>query len=124
MLFEDGVRIIKFWFSISKDEQAKRFLKRETNKLKQWKLSPVDKVSQEKWEECTHYKEHMFSKTHNSFSPWMIIKTNNKMEARLESMRYVLSQFDYDGKAEAETTLHPDPNVVHRYHRSVLQLDL
>jgi len=65
----------------------------------------------------------MFSKTHTSFSPWIIIKTNNKKEARLESMRYVLSKFDYENKGISGTTLFPDPNVVQRYHRMVKQID-
>jgi hypothetical protein len=65
----------------------------------------------------------MFSKTHTSYSPWMIIKTNDKKTARLEAMRHVLSQFDYDGKQEAKTILKPDPNVVMRYYRSNIQID-
>lgn len=123
MLYEDGIVLIKFWFSISKEEQLRRFQKRAKNKLKQWKLSPVDLVSQEKWDEYTEYKERMFTNTHNSFSPWTIIKTNNKKEARLESIRHVLSKFDYNGKAQAATSLLPDPNVVQRYHRSIMQID-
>ena len=122
MLYEDEIHVIKFWFSISKEEQLKRFQKREKNKLKQWKLSPVDLVSQEKWDVYTKYKELMFSKTHTSFSPWTIIKTNDKKTARLETIRHVLSQFDYDGKSN-EPGMLPDPNVVLRYHRSILQLD-
>ena len=65
----------------------------------------------------------MFSKTHTSYSPWMIIKTNNKKVARLEGMRHVLSSFDYDGKEDALTTLAPDPNVVMRYYRSSFKID-
>ena len=122
MLYEDGVHLIKFWFSISKEEQLKRFQKRAHNKLKQWKLSPVDLVSQEKWDVYTDHKERMFSKTHTSFSPWTIIKTNDKKTARLESIRHVLAQFDYDNKS-MEPGMLPDPNVVLRYHRSILQLD-
>ena len=122
MLYEDEVHLIKFWFSISKQEQLKRFEKRAKNKLKQWKLSPVDLVSQEKWDVYTKYKESMFSKTHTSFSPWTIIKTNDKKAARLESMRHVLSHFEYTDKA-VDPSMLPDPNVVLRYHRSILQLD-
>lgn len=122
MLYEDEIHLIKFWFSISKEQQLKRFEKRAKNKLKQWKLSPVDLVSQEKWDEYTKYKESMFSKTHTSFSPWTIIKTNDKKAARLESMRHVLSHFEYTDKA-VDPGLLPDPNVVLRYHRSILQLD-
>ena len=123
MLYEDGVTIIKFWLSISKEEQLKRFNAREDNPLKRWKFSPVDKKGQEYWDDYTKYKELMFSKTHTTFSPWIIIKTNNKKEARLESIRYVLSKFEYDGKGNSGITVLPDPNVVERYHRLVKQID-
>ena len=123
MLYEDGLIIIKFWLSISKEEQLKRFNARNDNPLKRWKFSPVDKKGQELWDTYTHYKDEMFSKTHTSYSPWMLIKTNNKKTARLEAMRYVLSKFDYDGKKESSITLTPDPNVVMRYYRSTFQID-
>ena len=123
MLFEDGVTTIKFWFSISKDEQNDRFEARRANPLKQWKLSPVDQKGQELWDKYTYYKEQMFARTHTSFSPWVIIKTNVKKQARLESMRYVLSRFEYDGKERASTVILPDPNVVMRFHRSMYQID-
>ena len=123
MLYEDGVIIIKFWFSISKAEQLRRFNSRLANPLKQWKFSPVDKEGQKRWDLYTSYKEQMFSKTHTSFSPWIIIKTNDKKEARLESIRYVLSQFDYDRKGSANTAILPDPNIAQRYHRMIQQID-
>lgn len=118
MLREDGVSIIKLWFDISKDEQLKRFNARLENPVKRWKFSPIDKKGQELWERYTYYKTQMFSKTHNSFSPWTIVKTDNKYTARLESMRYVLSLFKYDNKDTANVGLLPDPNVVVRYHRT------
>ena len=123
MLYEDGVIIIKFWFSISKDEQKKRFKSRLKNPLKQWKFSPVDKEGQIRWDKYTSYKEQMFSQTHTSFSPWIIIKTNSKKQARLESIRHVLSRFEYDRKGSSCTTVLPDPNVVQRYHRLISQID-
>ena len=123
MLYEDGVIIIKFWFSISKEEQVQRFNSRLKNPLKQWKFSPVDRDGQIRWDKYTFYKEQMFSKTHTSISPWIIIKTNNKKQARLESIRHVLSQFDYDRKGSSNTTILPDPNVVQRYHRMITQID-
>lgn len=123
MLYEDGVELIKFWFSISKDEQVRRFDSRLSNPLKQWKFSEVDREGQKLWNKYTHYKEQMFSKTHTTFSPWIIIKTNEKKEARLESIRYVLSKFNYDGKGNSGTTTLPDPNIVQRYHRMVKQID-
>jgi len=123
MLYEDGVILIKHWFSISKEEQEKRFDSRLENPLKRWKFSEVDKEGQKLWDKYTHYKEQMFSKTHTTFSPWIIIKTNEKKEARLESIRYVLSRFDYRGKGNSGTTTFPDPNIVQRYHRMVKQID-
>jgi len=123
MLYEDGVIIIKFWLSITKEEQLLRFNSREDNLLKRWKFSPVDKKGQEYWEDYTNYKEQMFSKTHTSFSPWIIVKTNDKKRARLECMRYVLSQFDYDTKENSDFSLMPDPNVIMRYFRSLHKYD-
>jgi polyphosphate kinase 2 len=123
MLYEDGVELIKFWFSISKTEQEQRFGSRRVNPLKQWKISPVDDKAQERWDLYSKYKEEMFSRTHTSFSPWIIVKANNKKRARLESMRYVLSRLPYENKDEAGTSLHPDPDVVRRFHRSNKQID-
>ncbi len=123
MLYEDDLIIIKFWLSISKEEQLKRFDSRQENPLKRWKFSPVDKKGQELWDRYTHYKDNMFSKTHTTYSPWVIVRTNDKQKARLESIRYVLSKFDYDGKEEAQTNLFPDPNVVMHYFRSSYQID-
>jgi polyphosphate kinase 2 len=123
MLFEDGVTLIKFWFSISKEEQLQRFKSRAKNPLKQWKLSPLDDRAQELWDEYTTYKEWMFSKTHTTFSPWIVVKANNKRKARLESMRYVLATLDYTGKESACTSLYPDPNIITRFHRSAVKID-
>lgn len=123
MLYEDGVILIKFWFSISKEEQLRRFESRKRNPLKQWKLSPVDMEAQKQWDIYTKYKEEMFSRTHTSFSPWVIVKANNKQKARLETIRHVLSIIPYEGKDTAATRIHPDPNIISRYHRKVLQVD-
>ena len=123
MLYEDGVKIIKFWFSISKEVQKERFEARLKTPLKRWKFSPVDQKGQELWDKYTFYKEQMFSKTHTTYCPWVIVRANDKKTARLESMRYVLSQFDYPDKDKALTTLLPDPNIVSRYYRSSQQID-
>ena len=124
MMYEDGVIIIKFWLSITKEEQAKRFEARKENPLKRWKFSPVDKQGQFLWDKYTHYKREMFTKTHTTYSPWTIIKTNDKKVARLEAIRYVLSQFDYEEKSNAKVVLNPDPNVAMRYYRSnIHQID-
>ena len=122
-LIDDGIMLIKFWFSISKETQKKRFEERLKNPLKQWKLSPVDMKAQELWDEITRYKEEMFSRTHTSYSPWIIVNSNNKKLARLESIRYVLSQVPYEGKEDAKVSLIPDPDIVQRYHRRNIQID-
>ncbi len=123
MLYEDGIILIKFWFSISKEEQLRRFKSRLENPLKQWKVSPVDMEAQKMWDKYTEYKDEMFSKTHTSYSPWIIVKANNKQRARLESIKYVLSTIPYEGKNEAKITLFPDPNIVTRYHRKSFKVD-
>ena len=123
MLYEDGILLIKFWFSVTKEEQLKRFESRLASPLKRWKFSPVDQEGQNKWDTYTHYKDQMFAKTHTAFSPWIIIKTNNKKEARLESLRYLLSRFEYEGKGNAGATLLTDPNIVQRYHRTLKKTD-
>lgn len=123
MLYEDGVDIIKFWFSITKDEQLKRFESRLKNPLKRWKFSEVDREGQNKWDKYTHFKEQMFSRTHTTFSPWIIISTDDKKQARLESIRYVLSKFEYYGKGNSGVTILPDPNIAQRYHRILKHFD-
>ncbi|MBT8146087.1 MAG: polyphosphate kinase 2 [Gammaproteobacteria bacterium] len=123
MLYEDDLELVKFWFSISKEVQEERFQSRRLNPLKQWKISPVDDRAQENWDIYSRYKEEMFSKTHTSYSPWIIVKANDKKKARLESMRYALSALDYDGKEKAGTSLYPDPDIVLRYHRSAISID-
>ena len=123
MLVEDGVLLIKFWFSIDSETQFARFESRRKNPLKQWKLSPLDGKAQELWDAYTKYKEAMFSRTHTSFSPWIIVQANNKRRARLESMRYLLSLIDYAGKDQARISLIPDPTTVMRFHRGAIKID-
>ncbi|WP_040479064.1 polyphosphate kinase 2 [Mariniradius saccharolyticus] len=124
MLYEDGITVIKFWFDITREEQQKRFDARKGNPLKEWKFSPVDLKGQELWDHFTDYKEAMFLETHTSFSPWVIVDTNNKEEARLESLRYVLSRFKYPGKGKTKVSLKFDPNVVFKYYRKNEKFDL
>ncbi len=123
MLYEDGIELIKLWFSISKDVQAERFDSRRADPLKQWKISPVDEHAQDRWDLYTKYKDSMFSKTHTSYSPWIIVRANDKKRARLEGMRHVLSTLEYDGKDDPHTTLSPDPDIVQRYHRASNSID-
>lgn len=123
MLVEDGVILVKYWFSISREEQLARFKSRKSNPLKQWKLSPLDGLAQGLWDAYTKYKELVLSRTHTSYSPWIIVKANNKKRARLDAIRYLLSIMDYDGKDDSAIPLYPDPNVVSRFHRNAVKID-
>ncbi len=98
MLVDSGIQIFKFYFSVSKDEQAKRFKARETDPLKQYKLSPVDKESQRLWDKYTLAKYTMLSATHTTHAPWTIIKSNDKKKARLNTIRHILNFVEYEGK--------------------------
>ena len=93
MLIDDGVILLKLWFSISKKEQRKRFINRLSNPLKTWKFSDVDMEGQKRWDIYTKYKEKMFSETNLEHAPWKIIDSNNKLEARIDSIKFVLSKF-------------------------------
>ena len=123
MLYEDNIELVKFWFSISKEVQNERFESRRLDPLKQWKISPVDDKAQENWDLYPRYKEEMFSRTHTSYSPWIIVGANDKKKARLESMRYVLSTLDYQAREAANVSLTPDPDIVGRYYRSRQSID-
>lgn len=100
-LVRSGIHLIKFWFSVGKQEQRRRFKEREVHPLKQWKLSPIDKASLDKWENYTKAKEAMFFATDTADSPWTVIKSDCKKRARLNAMRYVLHKFPYDLKDSA-----------------------
>ncbi len=102
MLVDDGIKIFKFYFSITKEEQKKRFKARETDPLKMYKLSPVDKLSQKLWDEYTLAKFMMLSTTHTTEAPWTIIRSNNKKKARLNSIKHILNFVDYPGKLSDE----------------------
>ena len=97
-LVRSGINLIKFWFSVSQDEQKRRFKDRETHPLKQWKLSPIDRASLDKWEEYTDAKEKMFFYTDTSDAPWIVVKSNCKKRARLNAMRYILHKIPYTKK--------------------------
>ncbi|MBF0159837.1 MAG: polyphosphate kinase 2 [Magnetococcales bacterium] len=98
MLVNSGVKLFKFWFSVSKQEQLRRFTSRQKDPLKQWKLSPVDRESQDRWDDYTKVKYDMLLYTSTPSCPWTIIKSNDKKRCRIEIIRYFLSQFDYAGK--------------------------
>jgi polyphosphate kinase 2 len=97
-LVRSGVHLIKFWFSVSRKEQRRRFKEREIHPLKQWKLSPIDKASLDKWDEYTKAKEAMFFYTDTADAPWTVIKSDCKKRARLNAMRYVLHKLPYANK--------------------------
>ncbi|HNM27273.1 MAG TPA: polyphosphate kinase 2, partial [Saprospiraceae bacterium] len=97
-LVRSGITLIKFWFSVSREEQKRRFKDRETHPLKQWKLSPIDRASLDKWDNYTAAKENMFFYTDTSDAPWIVVKSNCKKRARLNAMRYLLHKVPYDNK--------------------------
>ena len=97
-LVRSGIYLFKLWFSVSQDEQKRRFKDRETHPLKQWKLSPIDKASLDKWNDYTEAKEKMFFHTDTSDAPWIVVKSNCKKRARINAMRYVLHKIPYSKK--------------------------
>ncbi|MEZ5650448.1 MAG: polyphosphate kinase 2 [Burkholderiaceae bacterium] len=112
MLCEDGLTIVKFWFSISVEEQQRRLVERERNPLKHWKLSTVDAQAQARWNEFTRYKEAMFAATASEVAPWVVIKGDDVNQARFEAMRYVLNLLDYPEKGSTGERLTPDKTIV------------
>jgi polyphosphate kinase 2 len=114
-LTRSGIHIIKFWFSVSREEQRRRFKEREMHPLKQWKLSPIDLASLDKWEDYTKAKEAMFFHTDTADSPWTVIKSDCKKRARLNAMRYVLHKLPYANK-ELSAIGALDPLLVGRAH--------
>ncbi|TCV89039.1 polyphosphate kinase 2 [Sulfurirhabdus autotrophica] len=114
-LTNSGIHLIKFWFSVSRKEQRRRFKERESHPLKQWKLSPIDLASLDKWEEYTKAKEAMFFYTDTADAPWTVIKSDCKKRARLNAMRYVLHSLPYKGK-DIDSIGPLDPLLVGRAH--------
>ncbi len=111
MLVGDGVDLVKFWFSVSADEQRTRFAIRQVDPVRQWKLSPMDLASLDKWGDYTRAKEAMLEATDTPDAPWTIVKSNDKKRARVEAMRHVLHRFDYANK-DHEVVGTPDTNIV------------
>jgi polyphosphate kinase 2 len=102
MIVDEDIKIFKFYFSVSKKEQARRFLERETDLLKQYKLSPVDKESQKLWDEYTLAKFMMLSSTHTEVAPWTIVKSDDKKKARINAIKHILNHVDYPNKIDAK----------------------
>ena len=114
-LVRSGVHIIKFWFSVSREEQRRRFKEREAHPLKQWKLSPIDLASLDKWDDYTKAKEAMFFHTDTADAPWTVIKSDCKKRARLNAMRYILHKLPYTNK-DMDHIGPLDPLLVGRAH--------
>jgi polyphosphate kinase 2 len=110
-LARDGITLIKFWFSVSRTEQLRRFADRRADPVKQWKLSPVDLASLARWDDYTAAKEAMFSATDLPGAPWAVVKSNDKRRARLEAMRHVLARVPYPDRDE-RAARPPDPLIV------------
>ena len=111
MMTRSGIRLFKYWFSVTQDEQRRRFESREHDPLKQWKLSPIDRASLDKWDDYTEAKEAMFFYTDTADAPWTIVKSNDKKRARLNTMMHFLNALPYPGKDKNVVTM-PDPLIV------------
>jgi len=111
MLVKDGIKLFKFYFSVSKEVQNERFESRKQDPLKQYKLSPVDNLAQEYWDDYSIRKFQMLSETNRTMAPWTIIRSDNKKMARLNCMKFILSRMDYEGKISAKE-LAQDPEIL------------
>jgi len=117
MLVRSGLNLTKFWFSVTPAEQRTRFIIRRIDPVRQWKLSPMDIESLDKWDGYTDAKEAMFHYTDTEWAPWTVVKSNDKKRARLQAIRHVLAKFDYEGKdlevlGEADKALIGPPSVM------------
>ena len=111
LLVRSGIILVKFWFSVSRKEQVTRFTIRRIDPVRQWKLSPMDLASLDKWDSYSEAKEAMFFYTSTDFAPWTVVRSNDKKRGRVEAMRWVLSRIDYPEK-DLEVVGAPDPLIV------------
>ncbi|MGZ6018428.1 MAG: polyphosphate kinase 2, partial [Phenylobacterium sp.] len=118
MLVGSGLRVIKLWLDISRDEQAARLKARKSDPLKALKVSPLDGVAQEKWDDYTAARDQMLRRTHTKEAPWVIVRTDHKKKARLNTMRYLLNELA--PKSIAKTVEKPDPKVVFEFETEAL----
>ncbi len=109
-LANDGIKLFKFWLNVGRAEQLNRFLARETDPLKQWKLSPIDVAGLNKWDEYTESISETLTRTHSEFCPWTIVRSDDKKRARLAAIRTVLNALDYDEK-DKDAVGEPDPKI-------------
>ncbi|SMP88719.1 polyphosphate kinase 2, PA0141 family, partial [Epsilonproteobacteria bacterium SCGC AD-311-C15] len=121
-LSRQGIIIIKLYFSVTKDEQARRFERRKNDPLRQWKLSEIDLQAQEKWDDFTNTKYNMIKQTHSHNAPWTIIRSKDKQKARLESLKVILKSIDYEGR-DASLNYALDPAIVISGAREVEIMD-
>ena len=110
MLAEDGIHLIKLWLNVGRAEQLRRFLKRESDPLKHWKLSSIDVKGLALWDEYTDAIKETLKKSHSKSAPWTIVRTDDKKRARIAAIRTVLGQFDYDGK-DKKAAAKPDKKI-------------
>lgn len=115
MIIASGTMIFKYFLDVGKEEQKRRILRRKTDPLRMWKLSPVDDKSLGLWNEYTEAFEKMFARTHTHFCPWVVVNTNDKKRARLNVARDLLSKIDYEDKDQTRVCLLPDPHIVWQY---------
>jgi polyphosphate kinase 2 len=113
MLVDSGMSLTKLWFSVTQSEQRTRFIIRQVDPVRQWKLSPIDLESLDKWDDYTAAKEAMIRRTDTEWAPWTTVKSNDKKRARINAMRAFLARFDYDGKDD-DVVGEPDPRIVQR----------
>jgi polyphosphate kinase 2 len=111
MLTRSGIRLVKLWFSVSRREQITRFVIRRIDPVRQWKLSPTDLASLDRWDDYTDAKEEMFRRTHRPLAPWTVVRTNDKKRGRLEALRFLLDHLDYPDKS-TDVVGRPDPLLV------------
>jgi polyphosphate kinase 2 len=110
-LVRQGTILVKLYFSVTKDEQSRRFERRKTDPLRQWKLSEIDAQAQDRWDEFTRQKYEMIKRTHTSNAPWTIIRSNNKYRARINAMKVILNAVPYE-RMDKELDFVPDPEIV------------
>lgn len=122
MLVNSGIVLLKFYFSVSKKEQAKRFNKRKTDPLKQYKLSAVDELSQELWDKYTQAKYSMLLASQTEHAPWMIIRSDNKKNARINCIKHILNSFEYPGKIDSSMLL-TDKDVIFDASLEIAQME-
>ncbi|SUB01738.1 polyphosphate kinase 2 [Pannonibacter phragmitetus] len=118
MMVRDGIHLFKYWFSVSREEQRRRFMERQTDPLKQWKLSPIDIASLDKWDDYTEAKEAMFFYTDTADAPWTIVKSDDKKRARLNCMEHFLNSLPYPDK-DTHLVGEPDPLIVGAAHHVI-----